>query len=162
MFFIICRYRTIVMHFKETFASVTRPSTCRFSASSSVSSIEATNRVFSAVYTALWMSRACRKKNRGKNLISKSLPRISLIISIQTLFLDCRLRRCQNKILFNELYNTSQQYSFIQFLRICLLWLMFSSIYRRTRRYQSWYITHLRQIDKPQSTQIRKTILLSS
>nr|DAQ48616.1 MAG TPA: hypothetical protein [Caudoviricetes sp.] len=49
------------------------------------------------------------------------MPRISLIISIQTLFLDCRLRRCQNKILFNELYNTSQQYSFIQFLRICLL-----------------------------------------
>lgn len=32
-----------------------------------------------------------------------------------------RLSRCQNKILFNELYNTSQQYSFIQFLRICLL-----------------------------------------
>lgn len=32
-----------------------------------------------------------------------------------------RLCSCQNKILFNELYNTSQQYSFIQFLRICLL-----------------------------------------
>ncbi len=36
-------------------------------------------------------------------------------------FFNGRLRRCQNKILFNELYNTSQQYSFIQFLRICLL-----------------------------------------
>lgn len=36
-------------------------------------------------------------------------------------FFNGRLRRSQNKILFNELYNTSQQYSFIQFLRICLL-----------------------------------------
>ena len=104
MFFIICRYRTFVMNFKETFASVTRPSTCRFSASSSVSSIEATNRVFSAVYTALWMSRACRKKNRGKNLISKSLPRISLIISIQTLFLDCRLCHFHIRLFPNRLH----------------------------------------------------------
>ena len=57
----------------------------------------------------------------GKPLRMKSIPPILLSISHITLFLDCSLRRCQNKILFNELYNTSQQYSFIQFLRICLL-----------------------------------------
>lgn len=42
-------------------------------------------------------------------------------LSKDFLIFDSSLRRCQNKILFNELYNTSQQYSFIQFLRICLL-----------------------------------------
>ena len=43
------------------------------------------------------------------------------IAKLHLLFKYCSLRRRQNKILFNELYNTSQQYSFIQFLRICLL-----------------------------------------
>ena len=42
-------------------------------------------------------------------------------LSKDFLIFDSSLRRSQNKILFNELYNTSQQYSFIQFLRICLL-----------------------------------------
>ncbi len=50
-----------------------------------------------------------KKKNRGKNLISKSLPRISLIISIQTLFLDCRLRLLNILLVFNYLYSREKQ-----------------------------------------------------
>ena len=60
----------------------------------------------------------------SKQIIHRDLKPSNIMITHNghnTKLIDFSLRRSQNKILFNELYNTSQQYSFIQFLRICLL-----------------------------------------
>ena len=45
------------------------------------------------------------EKNKGKHLIFKCLPRISLIFSIQGLFLYRRLRRVFSRCKFKELRN---------------------------------------------------------
>ena len=44
------------------------------------------------------------EKNRGKNLFSKSLPRISLIFSIRHLFLYGCLRGGQRVLIFSNIY----------------------------------------------------------